>query len=230
LIEADWGRRIQGKKKMKLYNMNLSNFATKSRIAVYEKNIPVEIVTVPGGNMKSPEYLKINPLGKIPCLDADGTIIPESEIINEYFEEKFPANPLLPANPEARAHVRTFTRFHDLYLEPPLRALFGQLNPKSRDDKIVNEKLTDFQSRLDQLEKMLAEPGNYAAGPEFTLADCALAPTIFFAVNMLPGFGAKPPLESRTRLAAWWSKVQERPSVRKALDEMAEALKALTGR
>ena len=213
---------------MKLYNMNLSNFATKSRIVVYEKGADIELVSPPGGNT-SPEYLKINPLGKIPTLDADGVIIPESEVINEYLEEKFPNPPLLPPTPEAKAKVRLFTRFHDLYLEPPLRALFGQLNPKGRDDTIVNEKLSELQTRLDQLETMLSEPGNFAAGGEFTLADCALAPTIFFVTNLLPGFGAKPALENRPKLAAWWNKVQERPSARKALAEMSEAMKAMMG-
>src|SRR5690242_2518144 len=156
---------------MKLYNMNLSNFATKSRIAIYDKGLKVEIVAPPGNDLHSAEYLKINPLGKIPCLDADGMIIPESEVINEYFEDKFPEKPLLPKAPEARARVRAFTRFHDLYLEPPLRALFGQMNPKSRDEKVVNEKLTEENKRLDELEKMLGEKG-FAAGAEFTLADC----------------------------------------------------------
>jgi len=214
---------------MKLYNMNLSNFATKSRIVVYDKDANVELVPIPGGNMKSPEYLRINPLGKVPCLDADGVIIPESEIINEYLEEKFPSPPLLPKSPEEKARVRLYTRFHDLYLDPPLRALFAHLNPKSRDDKVVNEKLTELQGRIDQLESMLAAPGNFAAGPEFSLADCALAPTTFFLVNMLPGFGAKAPTEGRPKLAAWWNKVQERPSVKKALAEMGEALKAMMG-
>ena len=213
---------------MRLYGMNLSNFATKSRIVIYEKNANIEIVAPPGG-MKSAEYLKINPLGKIPTLDADGTIIPESEIINEYLEEKFPTPALLPKSPEARAKVRVFSRFNDLYLDPPLRGLFAQLNPKNRDEKIVNERLTELQMRLDQLESMLAEPGSFAAGPNFTLADCALAPTTFFVTNVLPGFGAKTPLEHRPRLAAWWSKIQERPSVKKALDEMAEAMKAMMG-
>jgi glutathione S-transferase len=213
---------------MKLYGMNLSNFATKSRIVVYEKGANIEIVAPPGG-MTSPEYLKINPLGKIPTLDADGTIIPESEIINEYLEEKFPSPPLLPRSPEARAKVRLLTRFHDLYLDPPLRGLFGQLNPKSRDEKVVNDRLAELQTRLDQLELMLAEPGNYATGQDFTLADCALAPTTFFVTNILPGFGANAPLEHRPRLAAWWSKVQERSSVKKALSEMAEAMKAMVG-
>lgn len=214
---------------MKLYNMNLSNFATKSRIAIYDKGLKIEIVAPPGNDLHSAEYLKINPLGKIPCLDADGVIIPESEVINEYLEEKFPEKPLLPKSPEARAHVRSFTRFHDLYLEPPLRALFGQMNPKTRDEKVVNEKLTEENKRLDELEKMLGEKG-FAAGAEFTLADCALAPTLFFAVNLLPMFGAKPPLEGRPKLAAWWTHVQTRPSVKKGLAEMQEAMAAMQRR
>lgn len=213
---------------MKLYNMNLSNFATKSRIVVYEKGANIEMAPIPGDGLKSPEYLKINPLGKVPSLDADGMIIAESEVINEYLEDKFPNPPLMPKTPEGKARVRAFTRFHDLYLDPPLRALFPQLNPKTRDDKVVTEKLTDVQGRLDQLETMLAADG-FAAGPEFTLADCALAPTIFFVTNLLPGFGAKPPLDERPKLAAWWTKVQTRPTVKKAMDEMAEALKAMLG-
>ncbi len=213
---------------MKLYNMNLSNFATKSRIVVYEKGANIEMAPIPGTGMKSPEYLQINPLGKVPTLDADGLIIAESEVINEYLEEKFPNPPLMPKTPEGKATVRAFTRFHDLYLDPPLRALFPQLNPKTRDEKVVTEKLGELQTRLDQLEAMLA-PGGFAAGPDFTLADCALAPTIFFVTNMLPGFGAKPPLDGRPKLAAWWTKVQTRPSVGKAMGEMGEALKAMLG-
>jgi len=211
---------------MKLYNMNLSNFATKCRIAIYDKGLPIEMAPVPNNDMKSPEYLKINPLGKVPTLDADGAIIAESEVINEYLEDKFPSPPLLPKTPEGRARVRGFTRFHDLYLEPPLRVLFGQMNPKTRDDKIVNENLSEVNLRLDQLDKMLSD-GGFASGAEFTLADCALAPTIFFTVNLLGMFGAKPPLEGRPKVAAWWTHVQTRPSVKKALGEMTEALAAM---
>jgi glutathione S-transferase len=211
---------------MKLYNMNLSNFASKCRIAIYEKGAKIDIVPVPGNNIKSEEYLKINPLGKVPAFDADGLMIAESETINEYLEDKFPTPALMPKSPEGRAKVRAFTRFHDLYLEPPLRALFGHMNPKTRDEKVVNEKLTELNGRLDQLEKMLADSG-FATGPDFTLADCAIAPTMFIAVNLLGMFGAKPPLEGRPKIAAWWSHVQTRPSVKKVLGEMGEALTAM---
>src|SRR5207302_4582231 len=60
--------KLSQESEMKLYGINLSNFMTKSRIVVYEKGANVEIVGPPGGT-KSPEYLKINPLGKIPTLD-----------------------------------------------------------------------------------------------------------------------------------------------------------------
>lgn len=214
---------------MKLYNMNLSNFATKSRIVVYDKGLSVEVVSPPGNDLHSPEYLKINPLGKVPALEVDGMVIPESEVINEYFEDKFPERPLLPKSPEGRAQVRILTRFHDLYLEPPLRVLFGQMNPKTREENVVTEKLGELNQRLDQLEKMLVGSG-FAMGSEFTLADCAIAPTMFFVINLLPTFGSKPPLEGRPKLAAWWNHVQTRPSVKKALGEMQQALAVMQGR
>ena len=148
---------------MKLYNLNLSNFATKSRLVIYEKGLNIEMAPIPGGDLNSPEYAKINPLGKTPALDADGLLIPESEVINEYLEDKYPTPALMPKSPEGRAKVRIITRFHDLYLEPPLRALFGQMNPKTRDEKVVGEKVTDLKNRIDQLEKMLAD-GGFACG------------------------------------------------------------------
>ncbi len=208
---------------MKLYNMDLSNFASKCRIVIYEKSCRVDIVPIPGGDLKSPEYLRVYPLGKTPALEVDGQIIGESEVINEYLEEKFPDPPLLPKLPEARAKVRGFGRFHDLYLEPPLRALFPQVTAKEKDDRLIAEKLEEIKNRLDQLEVMLSA-GPYAMGSDFTMADCALAPTMFFANGLLPMLGGQPFAEGRPKLAAWWTKVQERPSVKKVLAEQQEAL------
>jgi len=211
---------------MKLYNLNLSNFASKCRLAIYEKGAPVEITPIPGGDLKSPEYIKVYPMGKTPCLQVDGQIIGESEVINEYLEEKFPAKPLLPKDSEGRARSRTISRFHDLYLEPPLRALFPQASAKEKDQKLIAEKLADIALRLDQLEQMLSS-GPYALGNSFTLADCALVPTCFFMNIMLPMLGAPAFTNGRPKLAAWWTKVQERPTVQKVLGEQQEALMQL---
>ena len=208
---------------MKLYNMDLSNFGSKCRIVIYEKDAAVDIVPIPGGDLKSPEYLEIYPLGKTPSLEVDGQIIGESEVINEYLEERFPSPPLLPKGAEARAAARGLGRFHDLYLEPPLRALFPQVSAKEKDRQLIAEKLAEIKTRLDQLEGMLSS-GPYAIGEPFTLADCALAPTMFFANLMLPMLGAPPFTDGHPKLAAWWKKVQERPTVQKVLAEQQEAL------
>jgi glutathione S-transferase len=208
---------------MKLYNMNLSNFASKCRLAIYEKNLAVDIVAIPGGELKSPEYLKIYPLGKTPSLEVNGQIIGESEVIVEYFEEKFPDKPLLPKDPESRARSRGISRFHDLYIEPPIRALFPQVTAKEKDQKLIADKLTEIKTRFDQLEGMLSS-GPYALGSAFTLADCAVVPTMFFANLLLPMLGGPAPTEGRPKLAAWWAKVQERPAVQKVLGEQQQAL------
>src|SRR5262249_44115318 len=119
---------------MKMYSLMLSNFASKSRIAIYEKGLNVEFVDPPGG-LGSAEYKKVNPLGKVPGLVLDnGKFIAESELINEYLKDKSPENPLLPKDAEGRAKVRSFTRFHALYLEPPLRAMFPKLFGQQLDD------------------------------------------------------------------------------------------------
>jgi glutathione S-transferase len=208
---------------MKLYNMNLSNFASKCRLAIYEKNAPVEIAAIPGGDLKSAEYLKVYPLGKTPALQVDGQIIGESEVIVEFLEDKFPEKPLLPKDPEARARSRGLSRFHDLYLEPPIRALFPQVQAKEKDQKFIGEKLAEIKTRFDQLEAMLST-GPYALGKDFTLADCALIPTMFFANLLLPMLGGPAPTEGRPKLAAWWAAVQERPSAQKVLGEQQQAL------
>jgi len=209
---------------IRLYDFLPSGNGYKVRLLLHQLGIPYELVECDLKN-KSKELLERNPYGKVPVLVDGDAVIYESAIINEYLEDKFPTPALLPKSPEGRARVRIITRFHDLYLEPPLRSLFGQMNPKTRDEKVVGEKVTEFKSRLDQLEKIIAD-GGFATGSDFTLADCALAPTMFFATNLLPAFGAQP-LDGRPRIAAWWTHVQTRPSVKKALGEMGEALAAM---
>lgn len=210
---------------MKLYNLALSNFAAKSRIAIYEKGLNVELVDPPGG-ASSADYKKINPLGKIPALLLDnGQVIAESELINEYLEDKYPEKPLLPKDAEGRAQVRRFTRFHDLYLEPPFRAVLVKLFGVKLEEKFIEEKIADVNTRLDQLEAMIGS--QWAAGSAFTLADCALAPTMFFLTTFLPQFGSKLPTEGRPKITAWWNRVQEQPSAKKAIGEQQVALAAM---
>ena len=207
---------------MKLYNANLSPYSSRVRIAIYAKNLPVEIVAPPGG-LGSPEYKQLNPTGKVPALALDGQVIVESEVINEYLEDRFPTPSLRPSDPLARARMRTLSRFADLYLAPPLGALFGQMNPATRDTKLVGEKLAELETRLDQLEALIVA-GPYAAGPELSLADCALCPVFFFLTRLLPAVGGKNPLDGRPRLALVGATVAKHPAVARVLAEQGEAM------
>ena len=207
---------------MLLYNANLSPYASRVRIAIYAKNLPVEIVPVPGG-LGSAEFKKTNPLGKAPALSVDGQVVIESEVIVEYLEDRFPTPSLRPADPLARARMRAISRFADLYLAPPLGALFGQMNPATRDAKLVSERLAELDLRLDQLESLVVA-GPYAAGPELTLADCALCPVFFFLTRVMPLVGGKPPLDGRPRLASVGETTARHPAVARVLQEMSAAM------
>lgn len=209
---------------MKLYNANLSNFATKCRIVIYEKNAPVEIAPIPGGGLKSAEYLALYPVGMVPSFEVGGEVFGESQVINEFLEETFPDPPLLPKGAEDRARVRWFCAMHDAQLEGPFRATYAHLAPDARDEALVKEKLEVVSEKLDLIESKMGA-GPYLAAGAFTLADCALAPTAVFLDTFLPLLGAKPWTDSRPKLGAWWESVQRRPSVERALGEQRSAIK-----
>jgi glutathione S-transferase len=212
---------------MKLYSVDLSPYASRVRIAIYAKNLPIEIVAPPGG-LGSAEFNKLSPLGKVPALEVDGRWVVESEVINEFLEDRFPTPPLRPADPLARARMRELSRFADLYLSPPLTVLFAQMNPATRDAKLLAEKLAELDLRLDQLESLVVA-GPYGAGASLSLADCALAPLLFFLTRLLPAVGGKNPLEGRPKLAQVDEALAKHPAVAKVTAEqtaaMAERLK-----
>ena len=214
---------------MKMYNLMLSNFAGKCRTVIYEKGLAIDFVDPPGG-ARSPEYVKINATGKVPALETDdGRVIAESEVINEYLEDRYPDPPLLPHNAAGRAAVRGLTRYHDLYIDPPMRACFPKLFGQELDDKFIADKMTEVNANLDHIEAAVSD-GPWLTGEAFTLADATLAPTLFLMDNLLPNFGSKKPFDGRPKLAAWWQRVQERASTKKVLGEQAAALAARMGK
>lgn len=209
---------------LKLYQSDLSPFATRVRILAHAKNVKIEAVPPPGGGMKSPEYLAINPLGKIPCLDHEGEVLAESEIICEYLEDTFPSPTLRPVDPMARAKVRLLSRMGDLYLAPPLVKLFGQLNPKIRDAAIVDQAFKDMEIAGAHIAHVLEGP-DYAAGSRLSLADCTLAPLIFFIEALIvPSFGKPNPLPEKLR--GYFEGAQKDHHIARGLSEMKAALDA----
>lgn len=207
---------------MKLYDLALSPFSARARIAIYAKRLDVALEPPPGG-LSSSAYRALNPTGRVPALDVDGTVIPESTVICEFLEDRYPYPALRPAEPIARARDRALGRVADLDLVPPMQTLFGQVDPKTRDPDVVEAALAELRPKLDLLEHMLGR-GPFAAGEHLGLADCALFPLFFFATRMLPMLGDKDPLASRPRLARWWEAVQKHDAVAKVDAELQKAL------
>jgi glutathione S-transferase len=215
---------------VKLYDLALSPFAARVRLQIYAKGLDVPFVEPPGG-LASETYKRINPTGKVPALELDdGSVVPESTVIGEYLEDRFPEPALRPADPLARARMRLLCRLVDLYVEPPLHALFPQVtDPKARDPKLVADRLAELAPRYDQLAGFLASAGPYALGPQLTLADCTLFPLFFYATRVHPFLGDKDPTASRAPLAAWWEGVRRHPAVARVDAELAKALAAALG-
>ena len=83
---------------MKLYDSTLSPYSTRIRLQIYLKGMQAEFVAVPSGGSHTPDYVKVNPLEKIPTLDDGGFYLPESSAIGEYLEDTHPTPSLRPAD------------------------------------------------------------------------------------------------------------------------------------
>ncbi len=88
-----------------LYDADRCPFCARVRIVLAEKGLEYETVTIDLSDRPAWLYEK-NPLGKVPVLEEDAFVLPESAVIMEYLEERYPEPPLLPTDPAARALVR----------------------------------------------------------------------------------------------------------------------------
>lgn len=215
---------------MKLYSVDLSPYAARARISIYAKKLPIEIVAPPATGIKSPEYLALNPMGRIPVLVLeDGATLPESETIVEYLEDAFPDPALRPHGAEARARVRLIARVAELYVMEPVRGLFSQLDPTKRDAAAAEAGVEKLSEGLSHLERFMGE-GPYAAGERFTTADCEVCPVMFFVNVVLSGLERLDIMAEHPRLSAYVSNAKRDPVLGKVMGEMAEGMKAFRAR
>ncbi len=208
---------------MKLYSGYISPYAARARMAVYAKGLDVEILPPPGGS-KSSEYLSINPMGKLPCLVTDdGHAVPESAIIVEFLEALYPERPLTPADPVEATRARLVARIGETYVLAPMSKLFGQLDPKTRDEAATGAAIAELEAGLGHLEAFLDRSGPYATGKHLTLADCQLAPTLFFVRVLGPLFG-KDWISAHPQIAAYMASSAADETIAKVQGEMMDAL------
>ncbi len=210
---------------MKLYGVNLSPFSAACRLAIYAKGLEdrIQQAPPPGGGLKSPEYLAINPIGKLPSLETSWGHLPESMTICEYLEDEHPEPSLLPASAEGRARARLLARLVDLYVYPPLAVLFRQANPKDGVSEQAQEGVANLVTAFGYLEHSIGRDG-LAVGDQLSLADCALVPSLFFAQAMLPRFGRAQAFAEHPALGGYFGRVAKNPHAARVLAELQQAL------
>lgn len=186
---------------MILYWMPLSSYSASIRIACALKRLMPELRLPPDGSYRSAAYRAIVPLGTVPALVDGEFVLSESATIVEYLDERFPQPSLLPGTARERARARYLVRFHDLHLEPHVRALFAQLAPATRDTGLVAARSDEIARKLDLLEDALDRRGPYAIGADPSIVDCAFPATLAIIDAVLPELGQVPVFGSRTK--AW---------------------------
>ena len=180
---------------IKLYDAARCPYCARVRIVLAEKGVGYETVTVDLDDRPAWIYEK-NPLGKVPVLEEGELVLPESEVINEYLEERHPEPALWPADPAERARGRLLVERFDS-LSRPYYAL-------RRGDEDARERLDEQLSTLDGL--LAGRP--FLTGRQFGLADAAYLPWILRSESNL---GVD--LESHPALSEWVDRCSERPSV-----------------
>jgi len=142
---------------IKLYDAVPSSNSDRVKIALHEKGLPYERVTLnlAKKDQKRPEFLKLNPYGKVPVIDEDGKVLFESCIINEYLDEKYPNPPLTPKDPYLRGRGRVLVDYALNYVHEPYWALRAEmLKPEAeRDAAVVEEKRRSLQDLLHILKR-----------------------------------------------------------------------------
>ena len=207
---------------MKLYSGDLSPYSARVRMQIYAKGIEGITLERPPGFPAS-GFDKINPLGRIPALDLDGDIIPESDVIAEYLEELYPEPSLLGSTPRQSALIRTMARIGDIYLMNNIFMCLPQARRSSRNDGIRDLLTSQVVRGLKALEHYVGDDG-FAVSGRLTLADCALVPALFLVDNVFETFDVENPLPTCPKTAAYWAAIQQNEHAARTLVELHRGL------
>ena len=199
---------------IKLYDFKSSPNCQRVKVVLGEKNLPYEIVPIDlrKQEQKTPEYLKLNPYGKVPVLTDDATVLYESCIINEYLDEKYPNPPLMPKDLSKKAKARILIDYGFAHFDSPYQKLRMELtkDPKEQNQQVIDSAKSDLKKLLQRFENEIGDQ-EYLMG-DFSLVDADLIPRF----TRLEGFGVLPD-PSLPRLGKYMEKMKARPSVKAIL-------------
>ena len=201
---------------MIFYDLTAGMHPRRVRIFMAEKGISIERreVDAAGGANAQPDFLRLNPLGKLPVLELDdGSVIAESLAICRYLEVLHPNPPLMGRTPQETAHIEMWTLRIDHELSQPIALAFVHSSDFYRGRvEQVPEVATWSRARALQtmawLDGELAER-SHIAGDDYTLAD--IVAQCAFVLGKAVGLRISPEM---THLSRWFMQVSARPTAR----------------
>jgi glutathione S-transferase len=178
-----------------LYDAARCPYCARVRIVLAEKDIEYETVEVDLSDRPAWIYEK-NATGRVPVVEEDAWVLPESAVIMEYLDERYPEPPLLAADPADRALARLLIFRHDDFT--------GPYYALRRDEEGARARFDEQLARLDAA--LAVRP--WLGGADFGLADIAYVPWVLRARDLLDV-----PLDPFPALAEWVARLLERPAV-----------------
>jgi glutathione S-transferase len=147
----------------------LASYCWKVLVALYESDTPFRAVQIHGVPKDNRAYADLWPIAKMPLLQDDELVLPETSIIIEYLQAHYPGSTILiPADSDAAREVRLWDRFFNLYVHTPMQKLVSdRLRPKSAKDVVgVEEARATLDTAYAMLDRRMA--GRiWAAGDAF---------------------------------------------------------------
>lgn len=194
---------------MELYFSYLSTYSQKVLLGLYHKGLPFNGHPIDISDPQAHQaYKELYPFGKVPLLlTDDGRMIPESSIILEFLDNQYPDQPaLIPKDPELARKARMLDRMCDLYLNDTLVDLVMEsYKPAPEQDRGL---LANASEKIGMMYRLLDEQlkaSSLLAGEDFSLADCAAAPCLFYARSFAP-------FDELERLDHYWEKLMQWPA------------------
>jgi glutathione S-transferase len=186
-----------------LYDAARCPYCARVRIVLAEKHVEYEPIEIDLTDRPAWIYEK-NVTGRVPVVEDDGWLLPESAVIMEYLDERYPEPPLLARDPADRALARLWIFRHDDFTKPYYALRRGEDDAAAR-----------FDAELGKLDAALTQHP-WLGGADYGLADIAYVPWVLRARDTL---GVS--LDRFPAVAAWLKRLVERPSIAMEVDVVA---------
>ncbi|HYY24443.1 MAG TPA: glutathione S-transferase family protein [Candidatus Udaeobacter sp.] len=199
---------------IRLYDAVPSSNSDRVKVVLHEKDLAYDRVTLDLAKkeQKCPEFLKLNPYGKVPVINDAGKILFESCIINEYLDEQYPNPPLMPKDPYLRGRGRILVDYALNYIHEPYWALRAEMLKQEgeRNTTAMEEKRRTLRRLLQYLEEALGDKPYFLGG--LSLTDIDVLPRFL----RMESYGVLP-VPALPRIGAWLQRMKVRPSVKAIL-------------